>query len=52
MPHVMDELFDAVADGSLRVVPGGEYALSEARRAHEDLRARRTIGKIVLDPSR
>ena len=25
MPHVMDELFGAVADGSLRVVPGGEY---------------------------
>jgi len=52
MPHVMAELFRAVADGSLRVVPGGEYALSDARQAHEDLRARRTIGKIVLDPSR
>jgi NADPH2:quinone reductase len=52
MPRVMDELFGAVADGSLRVVPGGEYPLSEARRAHEDLRARRTIGKIVLDPTR
>jgi len=34
------------------VIAGGEYPLSEARRAHEDLRARRTIGKLVLDPSR
>ena len=52
MPRVMDELFAASLDGSLRVIPGGEYPLSEARRAHEDLRARRTIGKLVLDPSR
>jgi NADPH2:quinone reductase len=52
MSHVMSELFAAVADGSLRVVHGGEYPLSEARRAHEDLRARRTTGKLVLDPSR
>jgi NADPH2:quinone reductase len=52
MSRVMSELFAAVADGSLRVVHGGEYPLSEARRAHEDLRARRTTGKLVLDPSR
>lgn len=52
MPRVMNELFAAISDGSLRVVRGGEYALSDARRAHEDLRARRTIGKLVLDPSR
>jgi NADPH2:quinone reductase len=52
MPRVMDELFAVVANGSLRVVAGGEYPLSEARRAHEDLRARRTTGKLVLDPSR
>jgi len=52
MPRVMDELFAAVAGGSLRVIAGGEYPLSEARRAHEELRARRTIGKLILDPSR
>ncbi|GAA1959191.1 NADPH:quinone oxidoreductase family protein [Microbacterium deminutum] len=52
MPRVMDELFTMTAAGSLRVIHGGEYPLSEARRAHEDLRARRTIGKLVLDPSR
>ncbi|MGH3519531.1 MAG: quinone oxidoreductase family protein [Haloechinothrix sp.] len=48
----MGELTAAVVDGSLRVIAGGEYPLSEARRAHEDLRARRTKGKLVLDPSR
>ena len=30
---------------------GPVYGLSEARRAHEDLQARRTMGKLVLDPS-
>jgi NADPH2:quinone reductase len=50
--HAMDELVAAVARGHLRVVPGGDYPLSEARRAHEDLLARRTMGKLVLDPSR
>lgn len=46
------ELFAMVADGSLRAVPGGEYALSDARKAHEALRSRSTVGKLVLDPSR
>ncbi len=52
MPRAMAELFRLVADGRLRAVAGGEYPLSEARRAHEDLRSRRTVGKLVLDPSR
>jgi NADPH2:quinone reductase len=46
------ELFGMVASGSLRAIPGGEYPLSQARSAHEDMRARRTVGKLVLDPSR
>jgi len=50
--RAMTELLDLVAKGSLRAVAGGEYPLSQARRAHEDLRARRTTGKLVLDPSR
>lgn len=48
----MDELFGLVADGTVRVVHGGEFPLSEARRAHEALRSRGTVGKLVLDPSR
>ena len=38
--------------GELRVVEGEVYGLSEVRRAHEDLQARRTTGKLVLDPAR
>jgi NADPH2:quinone reductase len=52
MPRAMSELFDLVTAGQLRAVAGGEYPLSSARQAHEDLRARRTVGKLVLDPSR
>lgn len=46
------ELAAQVAAGELRVVRGGDYPMSEVRRAHEDLRGRRTTGKLVLDPSR
>jgi NADPH2:quinone reductase len=47
----LQELFARVAAGELRVVDGPVYPLSEVRRAHEDLRARRTSGKLVLDPA-
>jgi NADPH2:quinone reductase len=30
---------------------GEVYPMSEARRAHEDLAARRTAGKLLLDPT-
>jgi NADPH:quinone reductase len=46
------ELFERAAAGELRVVEGETYPLSEVRRAHEDLQARRTSGKLLLDPSR
>ena len=52
MQHAMRELFAAVRQGSLKVIGGGEYALADARRAHEDLRARKTVGKLLLDPTR
>jgi NADPH:quinone reductase len=48
----LDELFAMVRAGSLRAIAGGDYPLSDARRVHEDLRARRTMGKLVLDPTR
>jgi NADPH2:quinone reductase len=48
----LDDLFARLARGEIRVVEGETYGLSEARRAHEDLRARRTSGKLLLDPSR
>ena len=46
------ELFAAVAADELEPVVGEVYPLSEAARAHEDLQARRTSGKLLLDPSR
>ena len=48
----MTQLFSLVKQGRLQVVTGGEYGLSEARQAHEALRARRTSGKLMLDPTR
>lgn len=49
---MIGELFGKVADGTLQVTVGEVYPLSEAARAHEDLIARRTSGKLLLDPSR
>jgi NADPH2:quinone reductase len=46
------ELFDLAARGVVRAVVGDTYALSDARRAQEDLAARRTTGKLLLDPGR
>ena len=52
LEQALSELYGLVEAGTLRAIPGGDYPLTEVRRAHEDLRARRTVGKIVLDPSR
>ena len=46
----MKELMDMTAAGTLRPVVGGSYPLADARRAHEDLRARVTTGKVILVP--
>jgi NADPH2:quinone reductase len=48
----MDELFAMTAQGRLRPQIGGVFPLADAARAHEDLRARRTTGKLVLDVRR
>ncbi|HET6817968.1 MAG TPA: zinc-binding dehydrogenase [Mycobacteriales bacterium] len=47
----MAELFDMTAAGTLQPIVGPAYPLAEARRAHEDMRARATTGKVVLDPT-
>ena len=44
------ELLPLVAEGALRPVAGGRYPLSAVREAHQDLLARRSTGKLVLDP--
>jgi NADPH:quinone reductase len=46
----MTELLDLLAAGRLRPIVGGAYPLAEARRAHEDMLARRTTGKLILRP--
>jgi len=49
---MIGELLQAAAAGELEVQVGDVYPLSEAARAHEDLIARRTTGKLLLDPSK
>jgi len=44
------EVLSWVADGSLDVRIGGRYALEDAQRAHKDLEARRSTGKLLLIP--
>jgi NADPH2:quinone reductase len=44
------QVLDLVARGTLDIRIGATYPLAEARRAHEDLEARRTTGKLLLLP--
>lgn len=48
----MRELLALTAAGDLRPVIGRIYPLAEAAQAHHDLRERRSVGKLVLDPTR
>jgi NADPH2:quinone reductase len=47
----MQEMFDMTVAGTLKPIVSAPYPLKDARRAHEDMRARRTTGKVVLDPT-
>jgi NADPH2:quinone reductase len=49
--EALDDLFARVAQGELKAVLGGTYALGDAAQAHIDLRERRTTGKLLLDPA-
>ncbi|MEV6778782.1 quinone oxidoreductase family protein [Streptomyces syringium] len=44
------EVFAGILDGTWKFTVAGTYPLAEARRAHEDLAARRTSGKLLLVP--
>ena len=48
----LNELFALTVEGKLHPIIGGDYPLSEIGTAHEDMRARRTVGKLLLDPTR
>jgi NADPH2:quinone reductase len=45
------DLFERAARGELTAKVGAAYPLSEVARAHEDISARRTSGKLIVDPS-
>jgi NADPH:quinone reductase len=49
---MIGDLLGAVAAGEIEVTVGEVYPLREAASAHQDLIARRTTGKLLLDPSR
>ncbi len=50
MRSLAGAVLELVAEGRLDVRIGHRYRLAEARRAHEDLEARRTTGKLLLIP--
>lgn len=52
MEEPLADLFARAARGELKPQIGETYALSDVRRAHEDLQGRRTSGKLLLDPAR
>jgi NADPH2:quinone reductase len=43
-------LFDMVASGAVKIEPGREWPLAEARQAHEALQGRETTGSNLLIP--
>jgi NADPH2:quinone reductase len=49
--EALDDLFARAGAGELRVIVGATYPLQAASQAHIDLRARRTTGKLLLDPA-
>ncbi len=48
---VIDELFALVLAGKLKPIIGATFPLSQARQAHEAMRARGTTGKVTLNPA-
>lgn len=52
-PEMMDqplqELFERTARGELTPQVGGSYPIDEVRKAHEDLKGRKTSGKLILN---
>ena len=50
MREPLRDLFERAARGELTPQLGAVYPLSDVRKAHEDIVARRTTGKLILDP--
>jgi NADPH2:quinone reductase len=49
--RALEDLFERLRRGELRVIVGDTYKLDQAATAQIDLRERRTTGKLLLDPS-
>lgn len=49
--EALDDLFARVARGELRAHVGATYPLAQAAQAQIDMAARRTTGKLLLDPT-
>jgi len=47
----LDDLWAMAARGEIQPLIGEVYPLADARRAHEDLRGRGSVGKLALDPA-
>lgn len=52
LQDVISELFALVLAGKLTPVVGASYPLSQAVQAHNDMLARKTTGKVTLDPTK
>jgi len=48
--ELAQQLFELIAIGAIEVRIGATYSLAEARKAMEDLEARKTTGKLILIP--
>ena len=48
---VIEELFKLVAAGKLKPIVGSTFPLSQAAEAHKAMLARKTVGKIALNPA-
>jgi NADPH:quinone reductase len=49
--QALEDLFARAAAGDLRAIVGRTYPLEQAAQAQIDLQARRTTGKLLLDPA-
>ncbi|MGZ4270635.1 MAG: quinone oxidoreductase family protein [Solirubrobacteraceae bacterium] len=47
----LEDLYARADRGELRAIVGATYPLADAARAQEDIAARRTTGKVLLDPT-
>ena len=47
---LVDMLFEVIGNGSVKIHINHRYPLSEARKVHRDLEARRTTGSIIMLP--